>query len=833
MRVLLVLAFVFLGGLLRAEPFTLARSGKPVATIVTPAAANDREKLAAQELQRYVDLICGVKLPMREDGLKVEGAGLYIGRCQATAEADLPAPDLNPETYAIRLRGGDVFLTGRHPAPTYFAVISFIEDVLGVRWFAPGDLWEYVPQGKPGELVVDVREKVKVPDTSPRVWSGHAWTPTWKQWNLRNKTVLSEVVPRRQFQNFLHRVLPPEKYAQEHPEYYPLVRGKRWIPPPRSEPYWRPCESNPEVQRIVVEYARKWFDDHPDVDSFSLGMDDISHLCGCPNCRALDAHPDSLEKYSLSDRHYKFVNAIAREIARTHPDRYIGTLIYSCARNLPETVPKLEDNVFGFITEESASWWQEDVKRKDHELTREWARRCKHLSRYDYYGMGCITPRFYPRLMAEQLKFDKSLGLEGMYTEVYTFPANTAPMIWAFAKMQWDAALDVGALLDEYCARMFGPAAATMRRYFDLLERSWMTPRPGRTAWVHRRLLVQALAMSPEDVDEGFRLLAQAAAEAGSDLFNRRIDVVRAGLQYGSYPIKAYGLSQRLMAMQIADEAGAREALRLALELGRSADDRRRFWDAAMKRDDLLGETLRGLAGMNYLVTGQAAGVEGGAFTAVVNALSWYSANVPEKLKDLAASFAENAPPGEVMDLIKGWIAMTGAGSPNLIKNNGFESADKNQDEPEKDWKTAEAPKAWSVWSREGQAVLSVLPGKGRHGTAGASIAKASSACYLQNVPVNPGERYVCLAWAKREPSNLRGNAKLAVRFRQKNGGWHPRTDIEPDVVALEGKDGWQLLTLMVNVPEGAGAVVVMLTASDQPDGATALFDDAALYRLP
>ncbi|NLF18696.1 MAG: hypothetical protein GX595_15800, partial [Lentisphaerae bacterium] len=47
-----------------------------------------------------------------------------------------------------------------------------------------------------------------VPGTSPRVWSGHAWTPDWKAWSLRNKAVLSEVVPRRQFQNNLHRVFP-------------------------------------------------------------------------------------------------------------------------------------------------------------------------------------------------------------------------------------------------------------------------------------------------------------------------------------------------------------------------------------------------------------------------------------------------------------------------------------------------------------------------------------------------------------------------------------------------------------------------------------------------
>jgi hypothetical protein len=316
-----------------------------------------------------------------------------------------------------------------------------------------------VPRGTRGELTVQVRDVVKAPDTSPRIWSGHAWNGDWEAWNLRNKTVLSEVVPRRQFQNFLHRVFPPEKYAETHPEYYPLIGGKRWIPEP-GDSAWRPCESNPEVLRLTVEYARQWFDEHPNVDSFSLGMDDISHLCSCPNCRAMDPHPDSYEKWEFSDRHYKFVNAVAREAAKTHPDRYIGTLIYSIARKPPETVPKLEDNVFGFITETSAAWWMPGLKEEDHALTREWARRCKHLSRYDYYGFGTMTPRFYPHHMAEQVKFDKSLGLEGMYTEVYTFLPDTAPMIWAFAKLQWEHTLSVDALLDEFYAKMFRDARA-------------------------------------------------------------------------------------------------------------------------------------------------------------------------------------------------------------------------------------------------------------------------------------------------------------------------------------------------------------------------------------
>ena len=57
------------------------------------------------------------------------------------------------------------------------------------------------------------------------------------------------------------------------------------------------------------------------------------------------------------------------------------TLIYHIARQLPETVDQLEPNVFGFITEDSAQWWQPGLRERDRQLTSAWAKRCRHLSR--------------------------------------------------------------------------------------------------------------------------------------------------------------------------------------------------------------------------------------------------------------------------------------------------------------------------------------------------------------------------------------------------------------------------------------------------------------------
>jgi hypothetical protein len=827
----------------RRTTVTLAQSGRPAATIVIPVHPSDRVSLAATELQSYVRKICGVELPIHRDGKAVTGTGLYIGRCEPTQESDLPSAGLNPETYAIHCRqipGANlehgrttgpigVFLTGRYPTGTYFAVTSFIESVLGVRWFAPGIAWEYLPPAKAGDLTVTVHDEVKAPDVSPRFWSGHNFADSWVTWGLRNKTVNSERAPRKSFQNNLHTIFPPSKYASTHREYYPLIDGKRWIPEPGYR-YWRPCESNPEVLRLTVEAARKHFDTHPDSDSFSVGMDDIAFMCGCPKCRSMDPHPDSYEKREFADRHYKFVNAVAREVARTHPDRYIGTLIYAIARKPPQTADRLEDNVFGFITEESAMWFLPGHKEADHALTREWARRCRHLSRYDYFGLGTFTPRYYPHFMAEQIKFDKSVGVEGMYSELNTFLPHTAPMIWSFAKLEWDASLNIDDLLNEFMTKMFGRAAPAMAKYYDHLEQSWIHGPPGHTAWEHRNIFMQAMAITPEAVDQGLKLLDQAESRADQPIVRERIGMIRAALQYAGYAINEYSLSEKIIAAPVITARQADTTRNDCLALMNSMAQREPLWAAAIQRNDLFGENLRGLANKGYLMVGRVANLDRGAGIGALRVLDWYGEHDLSRLPEVTRQLTQSAR-CDSAEALRAWLLLQRKQDeplPNLLENPGFEhtvsSTPSNSG-------TA-LPAGWSTYSISGTTRFGREEEAGRHRTAAGSLSRAHSASFYQRHEVKPGERYLCTVWVNSRPVNTDAYGYLSVRFQKPDGSWHSRGDLEPQL-SMVAQAGWQPLMVVVRIPEGAGNVVLLIGAKDQRDDVTVLFDDAGLYRLP
>ena len=813
-----------------AEEVCLLQNGQPKATVVVEEGADEGVRQAAEDLRHYVQVMSGVALPIQFDGKRVPGKGVYIGACEATEEGLLPPADSNPEAYAVHVRDGNLFLTGNHPPAVAYATVSFVEDDLGVRWFAPGALWEFVPAGAPGELVLDVEGRVVVPDWSPRIWSGHAWVLSWGAWNLRNKTLCVPPVPFRNMQNYLHTIFDPDKYAESHPEYYPLIDGTRWVP---QEGYgnWRPCTSNPDVVRITVEAAREYLDAHPEHNSFSLAMDDIYRLCGCDHCRAMDANPDDYENKRFSDRHYKFVNAVARELATTHPDKYIGTLCYHIARELPETVPELEPNVFISMTQRVGEWWRPGRRDSDMGLTGAWRERCEHMSRYGYMGLGFLTPRVFPHAMAEGMKFDHALAFEGVYNECYVILPNVAPMMWMMAKLQWDTDRDADALLDEFYARLFGSAADAMKRYYAVLEESYMTARPERLAlatWGHRSLKTHSLALSVADLERAERLLKTAATESDDPKVLARIDVVAGALEFASYIIRAGAWALELNDESIETREQAMAALARVDDLVRLSDARERSWAAAMERDDILGESLRGLRDKGYFVTNQIGSVERPAVATMHAALDILNETSPKEAAAVVDRLAADSE-GPFAEKAKTWLLASRGELKNELKNPGFDQKGKNTQQPEQDWETAGAPPEWSSWhngAREDVRFFQAAS-QGRDGSATAGIANADSACYLQSLPVKPGERHVCAVYAKAQRDGDPVGAGLGVRWRTPTGKWHDRRDLEFEVSTPVTGTRWSRLSLIATVPEGAGELVFMLKTAGQAQDTAVLFDDA------
>ena len=811
-KILFILLTCVIGPSLFAEKIVLAKDGKPCATIVLPARPDPKLTAAAADLQSYVRRICGVDLPIVKTGKKVAGCGLYIGENELTAPEDRLPDSADPDTIVRNVRSGNVFFHARTVTAISWSVYTMIQEVLGVRWFAPGPDWEYVPESaEKGTLEIEVKGKIFTPSISPRTWAGYYTTPLTRQWCGRQRLMTNEIRRKAGFGNNIFRIFPPEKYAKTHPEYYPLINGKRFIPGPKMKK-WRPCESNPEVQKIVADYIRNYFNRNPYADSFSLGLDDVFHLCQCENCRAMDHSADDLNNVSYSSRHYKFVNLIAEEIAKTHPRHFVGTLIYSPTRRPPEDVPKMEDNVCAYITQNAARWHDPEIRKDDMALTEEWSKRIKHLSRYEYIGLSCVTPRYYPHLLDEALRFDLKHRFIGMYQEVNPVLPTAAPMVWALAELQWDAGRSMDSLLDEFMTKMYGESAPEMKEYFGFLEKCWN--RNGLKTWVFNDLKVQASVMTVAELHEAERILERALKIAVDPMVKKRIQVTKDALAFGGFVIEEFDLCKPWQGARAANREEAHRILEAARKLASTASRREKFWTAAMTADNILGETLRALLDRNNICIGQICNIEYDLLKPAVEAMFFLRKNDPEEFRKQIGQF-KTAGESNFVQTVLGALSPADEKSGNYLPNGNFERLNRNG-----------VPAGWDTWGYMPSAFTAEKNG-GRNGSHAGRHNRNVSSCYLYYQKVKPGEIYYAEAWYK----GTGGFGTLAFEFQTPKGKYHG-PELAPKVSVPVTAD-WQCLRISAKIPAGVTRLQLAVTGNFIPKGGYfILVDDAVLQRI-
>jgi hypothetical protein len=123
---------------------------------------------------------------------------------------------------------------------------------------------------------------------------------------------------------------------------------------------------------------------------------------------------------------------------------------------------------------------------------------------------------------------------------------------YVVARLNWNPDQDVDAIVDDYCRAGFGPAAKSVRRYFDRLE-SLMDQAAAKKAKA-------AEAFGAEPVAGLRKELEQARKEAGGDaVVAKRVAFLELGLRWAEVEARAHAL--------LADPAKAdREAVKMALD---------------------------------------------------------------------------------------------------------------------------------------------------------------------------------------------------------------------------------------------------------------------------
>lgn len=117
---------------------TLVGNGKSDYTIVISSDSSEPERFAAEEAQKYISLISGAKLPIKE------GVGKDKAIMVGTGFVD--KSDLGEDGFVMKTEKDGLILGGNTPRATLFSVYAFLEKYLGCGWCMPGD--DTIPENK-------------------------------------------------------------------------------------------------------------------------------------------------------------------------------------------------------------------------------------------------------------------------------------------------------------------------------------------------------------------------------------------------------------------------------------------------------------------------------------------------------------------------------------------------------------------------------------------------------------------------------------------------------------------------------------------------------------
>ena len=363
-------------------------------------------------------------------------------------------------------KDGQLILTGHAPRGTMYAVYSFLEDVVGCRWWSSKA--STIPQK--ATLKVGPLQTRYVP---PLEYREVFWFDAFDgDWSARNKCngqahrLDEKRGGHHQYYGFVHTffpLVPPQKYFAEHPDWYSLIDGKR------KHEQAQLCLTNTAMRAELVKNLKEGLKANPAATIASVSQNDWYGNCQCDACAAIDK-----EEGSPAGSLLRFINAVAEEVCTEMPKVSIDTLAYQYTRKPPKvTRPSAKAIVRLCSIECSFSVPLEHERNASfRDDIQGWSKMCNRLYIWDYTTNFNHYMRPHPnlRVIGPNVRFFVQHGVKGIFEQgAYTsYGADMAELrAWMLAKLLWNPNQDDRKLMREFLEGYYGPAAGEVEAYLN------------------------------------------------------------------------------------------------------------------------------------------------------------------------------------------------------------------------------------------------------------------------------------------------------------------------------------------------------------------------------
>lgn len=438
----------------------LAKDGVTGWKIVLPDEPTLVEKTAARELSEHLTLVTNANFPtVAEQHVPSDGSSLiFVGR---TAKS--PDKEYKFDEILIKLDGGNLILTGHPQRGCLYAVYSFLQDVVGVRWWAPEDT--FIPQ-KPTLAIPDELLVSYAPQLISREMYHRKAQPTVFSARMKgNGFLTTEYGGAVRIINFVHsfyKYLPPDKYFDAHPDWYSEIKGKR------THERAQLCLTNEEMTRELIQQVLETLRKSPDAKIIDVSQNDWYGFCTCERCKVVDDAEESHAGTLLL-----MLNRVAEAVEREFPDVLVESLAYQYTRQPPKTI-RPRDNVLIRLCTIECSYIQpldgEQNRAFAADMER-WSKLAKHLFVWDYttnYN-DYLGPHPNLRVLGPNVRYFIEHGAVGLFAEGEGDDFCELKN-WLLMRLMWEPMLDDRKLIDEFLQGYYGPEVAPLlHQYWEAL----------------------------------------------------------------------------------------------------------------------------------------------------------------------------------------------------------------------------------------------------------------------------------------------------------------------------------------------------------------------------
>ncbi|MCL5986023.1 MAG: DUF4838 domain-containing protein [Actinobacteria bacterium] len=485
-----------------SQHLILAQGGATNYSIIIANNATEQEQYAGEELARFLQEVTGANFPLRKENtldnslnqpLILLGYSNYLHNIAP----DITLDGLGKEGFLIETKWPYLIIIGGRPRGTLYGTYTFLEDYVGCHWYT--SVVNHIPQSP--DLIIGPISERQVPHLEYReVYYYDAFDADWavrnkcNGWGARLDTKRGRKVTYKKYlAHTFYKLIPPEKYFHEHPEYFSEIDGKRvWEVTglkeiAKAKQYidnnnaWeiglaQLCLTNPNLASVVAEEAKEWLRESNEANIISISQNDSFGRCQCKNCLKLEK-----EEHSPAGPLIHFVNKVAELIEDEFPKINIDTLAYQYSRKPPLNVRPRHNVIVRLCTIE-CSFLHPLSHYKNRDFYKDlvgWLKLTNCLYIFDYVTNFGHYLQPFPNLfiLAPNIRLFVENGVQGIFEEGnHNSPGGEFAELraWLLAKLLWNPYLDTDMLIADFLKGFYGAAAPFIHEYIKLMNnKAW------------------------------------------------------------------------------------------------------------------------------------------------------------------------------------------------------------------------------------------------------------------------------------------------------------------------------------------------------------------------